>query len=417
METRLLVLGAGRHQKDLIRRAEQRGIRVVVADYYPDSPGKSFATYSTMVSWTDVDACMEIARKFDVSGVITTGTDQAVVTMAAIADRLGLPCYLSPRSAGLATDKLLMKRAFHSHGLSEARHIELGLGDEIGNLPLRYPIVVKPCDAQGQRGVQKVSDAGMLPAAAAMAFEVSRVKKVLVEEFVEGREVTISAWIDRGEAKVLMITDRVTYNPLPSLGICFQHIFPSLWAAGLTTDLRDITIRLARAFEVASGPLYVQAIVSERGIFLVEASCRVGGGHENRLIPMVTGVDVTDRLIDLALGLTPVPIDYDYDEGAIRGHALVNFLLPRPGTIAVAEGFSALRERGLLSEGEFYHGPGFTCEKVLDGNGRVGYFIAEAASRQELLDRAQIAYRSLILNDDRGSPMLFQPVGDAGRAA
>src|SRR5882757_78050 len=97
--SRLLVLGAGRHQTPLIRRAEERGIEVVVADYLPDSPGKAYATHSTMVDALDVDAVSAVAERFAVNGVVTTGTDQPVVTMAAVARRFGLPEIVSPETA------------------------------------------------------------------------------------------------------------------------------------------------------------------------------------------------------------------------------------------------------------------------------------------------------------------------------
>jgi biotin carboxylase len=332
--------------------------------------------------------------------------------MAEVAARLGLACYLSPESARIATDKLLMKRAFERFDVPSARHLEIGPGERPSTGGLRYPVVVKPCDAQGQRGVRKVADAGALAEAVAAAFDSSRSKKVLVEEFADGHEVTVNAWLEDGNVKVLAITDRVTYNPFPALGICFQHVFPSKWAAGLAEKLRDASARLARAYGVSQGPLYIQAIVSGTDVFVVEGSCRVGGGHENRLIPLVTGVDVTDRLIDLALGLETAPIDRDFAAASVEKHALVNFLLPRAGRIARASGFSALREEGLVVEGEFYRAPGDVCDTVTDGNGRVGYFIAVADSRERLLARAEKAYAQITLEDDRGQPMLFRPEGD-----
>src|ERR671920_762559 len=82
MQRRLLVLGAGRHQKGLIRRAEERGLRVVACDYYPDAPA--------------IEDNIRIARKYGVSGVITSGTDLPLVTMAEVAAALELPCYLTP---------------------------------------------------------------------------------------------------------------------------------------------------------------------------------------------------------------------------------------------------------------------------------------------------------------------------------
>ncbi len=109
---KLLVLGAGRHQAALIQRAESRGIAVVASDYYPDAPGKRYASFPADLDALDVGANVALARNHDVAGVITTGTDMAVVTMAEVAAALDLPCYLTPMAARVATDKVLMAEAF-----------------------------------------------------------------------------------------------------------------------------------------------------------------------------------------------------------------------------------------------------------------------------------------------------------------
>src|SRR5258706_7378925 len=87
-EKRLLVLGGGRHQLTLIRRAEARGVRVVLSDNVKNSPGRRFATYPTLTDWSDIEDNIRVAREFDVAGVMTSGTDQAVVTMADVASAL-----------------------------------------------------------------------------------------------------------------------------------------------------------------------------------------------------------------------------------------------------------------------------------------------------------------------------------------
>jgi biotin carboxylase len=157
---------------------------------------------------------------------------------------------------------------------------------------------------------------------------------------------------------------------------------------------------------VSDAPLYVQMIVRQGEVSVVEAACRVGGGHEASLMPIATGVEVLDRLIDLALEGRSAGIDDAHDERGARGHALVNFLLPRPGTAAQLEGLSG---NPLVVEGEYYVRSGHECREVVDGQGRIGYFIARGATRAELLERADAAYRSLTVADASGRNLLFIP--------
>ena len=399
MEPRLLVLGAGRHQKALIRRAEERGLRVVAVDYYADAPGKALASYPVDLDALAIEEVIAVARKYAVRGVITSGTDLALVTMADVAAALGLSCYLTPQAARTATDKARMMRAFAEQGVPHAPSVELK--------EVKFPAVVKPADSQGQRGVRKVGDRAALEAALAEARRLSRSRTALVEPFTEGYEVTANAWAKGEDIRIQMITDRVTYNPLPAIGICFQHVYPSLRAAGLQEKVRDALRRIARGYGVRDAPLYVQMIVGKGGaLSVVEAACRVGGGHEASLTPVATGIEVLDRLIDLALEGRSADIADAHDERGTRGHALVNFLLARPGRVASLSGFE---NNPLVEEGEYYVRAGHEQKPIVDGQGRVGYFIAQERTRIALLERAAAAYRSLTMADAGGRNLLFTP--------
>jgi len=411
MQRRLLVLGAGRHQKALIRRAEERGLRVVASDYYPDAPGKAFASHSEDVDALAIEENIRIARKYGVCGVITSGTDLPLVTMAEVAAALQLPCYLTPETARTATDKSRMARAFAEQGVPRAPWREARSRAQAAQAAraLGFPLVVKPADSQGQRGTSKVEGVDGLEGAVTRALRASRAGSAMIERFVEGWEITANAWAKGDEVRIQMINDRVTYNPAPAIGICFQHIYPSLRAAGLQDRIRAILQRIARCYRVSDAPLYVQMLVQGDALFVIEAGCRVGGGHEASLSPVATGVDVLDRLIDLALEGRSAPIEDAHEESGSRGHAAVNFLLARPGVVAAIDGFEQLLQRGQIVEGESYVHPGHESRPIVDGQGRVGYFIVRDSSRARLIERAAAAYGALSMRDAGGRNLLFVP--------
>jgi biotin carboxylase len=411
---RLLVLGAGRHQTPLILRAEERGIEVVVADYLADSPGKQFASHTTMVDALDIDAVGAVAREYAVDGVVTTGTDQAVVTMAEVAERFGLPQIVRPRTARIATNKRAMKEALTAAGVPMANYafIDATRTDESRRRvdALRLPVVVKPTDSQGQRGTSRVESSSDLADAIGSAIDASRAGEAVVEEFVDGMEVTASAWVTEGALQVLMVTDRVTYNPPPAIGIAVQHVYPSVHAAPVLATVRSMLQRIRDAYDVEHGPMYVQMLITPAGdVRLVEAACRVGGGHEISLIPLVTCVDLRDRLIDLALTGRCDPFTFEYSGVDVNRHALVNFLVARKGTIASQDGFDALLTGGVIDEGGFYHPVGYEQAPVSDGQGRVGYFVAHDESRNTLQERAHNAFDRLSMRGSDGNEMLFWP--------
>ena len=194
---RLLVLGAGRHQLELIRRAEARGIAVVVSDYLTDSPGKAIASFvADDGDAIDVDRNIAIAEEFAVDGVVTVGTDQAIPAVAGVADRLGLPCHVNPVGARRATDKAAMKRAFAEHDVPTARAWILEHSSMVDEeIRANVPVVVKPTDSQGQRATVVVHDPRALEAAVDDAVAQSRSGRAAVEVFVQGPEVTATAWV------------------------------------------------------------------------------------------------------------------------------------------------------------------------------------------------------------------------------
>jgi biotin carboxylase len=351
---------------------------------------------------------VELARRYAVDGVITTGTDMAVVAMADVAAACGLPCYITPAAARIATSKLLMTSHLAEHGAARPRAVEPGATTGVAGL--RYPLVVKPADSQGQRGITRVDDPSLLEPAMSAAASASRTGAVIAEEFVAGPEVTASAWVGEGTAHLLMVTDRVTYNPPPHVGIAIRHIYPSTAARGRIGEIAAAVRAAAAAYGMTEGPLYLQLIVAGERVFVVEAAARVGGGHEASLIPHVTGVDVIDRLIDLALAGRAAPVDHDYDDGAPGGHALVNFLVARPGTVRRLSGFED-PPPGFV-QGSFYVTEGFTQGEIVDSLGRVGWFLAEGRDRADLLARVDAIYRHLRLEDAAGDNLLFEPPED-----
>ncbi len=135
----------------------------------------------------------------------------------------------------------------------------------------------------------------------------------------------------------------------------------------------------------------------------------MGGGHEVGLTPIATGVDVVDRLIDLALTGDGEPVDYDYGRSPQPLHALVNFLIAAPGVVGGVAGFPEIIDEGLVAEGGFYIGAGYTQPPITNSLGRLGYFIATGVTRAEMMGRAREAYGRLSMTSDHGEEMLFWP--------
>jgi len=398
----LLILGAGRHQVPLIVAAEAAGFRTILADNKAGSPGRAYCSLSSMISATDLDACRALALKHDVCGILVAGTDQPVRVMAALSAELDLPCYITPDGAVRATNKLLQRRAMKEAGLRQPRFITLAANED-WEWDI-YPAVVKPADSQGQRGVVKVHGPDEMRRTMEDSAVHSSKGELVVEEFVPGQEFTASAWVQEGQIVFIALSDRATYSA-HSLGVCFQHLYPSIAAAGMEEEVERMLVEIAGCFGMSHGPLYVQLIASKDGPVLVEAAARIGGGHESTLFPRVSTFDPVQCLLGWLQGR-----DYTGDKSIRYGeHAITNFVFAHAGVVGSCCGMEGLTRNG-IEEGGFYVEQGDCPTGMLDGQGRVGYFIARGSSRREVEASAERFYRQLSVTDaSTGANLVFLP--------
>ena len=407
--TRLLVLGAGRHQVPLIARANTQGIETVVVDPFEESPGKLIASHAVLGDALDEDVIGAAARRYEVDGLATVGTDQAVLPWAKVAAELGLPCHVSPEAAVAATNKRVMRRVLIEHDVPMTPAVTLEDGDGLSAVDgLRFPLVVKAADSQGQRGMTVVEDAKFLGSSVVMARAASRSATVVLEEYRRGPEVTINAWLEDGRLVLCSVHDRLTYNPPPHVGICLQHIAPSIHAHDDQFAL--IAQRVAEAYGMTRGPLYIQVIVAEDEVFVVEAAARVGGGHEAQLLPRLMDVDLIDWTIDLALGRPTSPWSpTDPLSPPVACAGLVCFVVARPGEVDRLSSFEEFVRAGWVDEGAWYVDAGHRQPPVVDSMGRIGYFIVTGPDVEGAVARAQDVYSRLNVMTRDGKGLVYWP--------
>jgi biotin carboxylase len=316
---------------------------------------------------------------------------------------------VTPQAARTATHKLAMAVALAAAGVPITRRIVIRANEDTNSArQLRCPLVVKPADAQGQSGITRIENHSALGETVQVARGLSREGTVVVEEFVQGPEITATAWVKNGKVSLLALADRVTYNPPPHLGIALRHVFPSFHARQLYDHVGEVLHGVATAYSMSDGPLYVQMLVTGNSVTVVEAAARVGGGHEMSLVPEVTGTDLVDCSINLALGL-PVGARFDLRRDAPLRHGLINFVVALPGILAHHEPMEHLIHAGLIIDGGWYRSDGFEQRPITDAYGRIGWFLTTGPDRNSVLQSADRVYRKLAVRDPDGNNLVFWP--------
>ena len=374
MSPRLLVLGAGPAQLGLLEAARARGVWLAVVDRDPAAPGFRLADRRCILSTEDEPAIERLVGALEIDGVISPGTDWPVGVAARIAERTGLPHPISPQTAVLATNKLRQRERLGRDGVPQPHSWVVGGEDPLPDVS--GPVVVKAPDRQGQKGLTLVTDAAELPTAIETARGVARSGLALVEEFVDGPEVTVVGFSAGGTFTALAVTDRIVAEP-PAFGVALAHVWPSRAGDGAA----QVAEAAVSALGIENGPSYTQLRIGPAGPQVVEVAARLGGGHDAELVQAVTGVDLNGLAIDAALGLelaVPQP-------QALAGGAVTRFLVAPPGPFAgveVPEG---------LEHARIYREPGYVFLPLRRGADRAGAVLVTADSRDEAVAKADEA--------------------------
>jgi biotin carboxylase len=376
---RLLVVGAGPAQLGLLAAARERGLFVIAVDRDPSAPGFRFADRRAIISTEDEQRIERLAEAERVDGLISPGTDWPVAIAARIAEKLRLPHPIDGVTAALATSKLKQRERLEAAGVPQPRWQVVT--ERADDLPV--PAVVKAPDRQGQKGLSLVRHPSELGAAIEAAVAASRSGVALVEELVEGPEVTVNAFSVGGHFSELTVTDRLTADP-PAFGVALAHVWPSE-AGGIDEAL--VAEKAARALGIGDGPTYTQLRIGPDGPQLIELAARLGGGHDAELCRAALGVDLNELAIAAALGENLERPDPARDVGG----AVVRFLVPPEGELRAVDGVDEARAEDGILDVRIYREPGHVFGKLRRGADRAGAVLAVGESREQALERAERA--------------------------
>ncbi|MDX9872978.1 MAG: ATP-grasp domain-containing protein [Clostridia bacterium] len=405
---KILILGGGNSQLTAIKRAKEKGHTVVITDYYPDPPGKRVADFTEQISTFDVAGNIAVAEKYQVDGVMTLGTDQPVYTAAKVAEALGLPGFIDTETALAVTNKKVMKEILGRHGVPLAPYRLVGEGFPASQLQgLKFPVVIKPIDSQGQRGIYKLDTLNEIYTHMQDTLSYSRAVEIMVEEFYENGEITVSGWVECGRTYLLTITDRISIQSGKHLGICTSHHFPSRFISDYYEEIKQITENIVEAVGIQEGPIYFQMLIGASGVKVNEISCRVGGAHEDEFIPALTGINILDLIMEGALGQkSDLTALRRHDMRNIREKVSVELVFARPGrTARLSETDQVKKIPGVVQAG-FYVEPGHQASEITNATQRVGYMIVTAASEKELKGRLHQAYDVFRMEDEAGKNLI-----------
>lgn len=322
----VLIFGVGPLQESIIKRSKKMGLYTVGIDPCADATCKDCVDAFEVVPGQDYDGHCAVVEKYGIDAIVTAATDKPLVMMARIAEKYGFPFY-SVEAAKWSTDKFQMKKRFELGGVPHAQGRLISKVEEAEGL--EFPVIVKPRDNSGSRGVKLCRNKEELIASIDEALENSKLDSVLVEEFIEGPEYSIEGLHHDGKSEVIQFTEKKTtefpYN------VELGHIQPANISDENNQKIREIVSKIGAALRFENCPSHTELKINERGIFVIETSPRLGGDYiTSTLTPLSTGVNLEDELLKISLGETinpaPKAVQYSgvrffsFEEGRVIKH-------------------------------------------------------------------------------------------------
>lgn len=294
----VLIFGVGELQRSIIERAKQLGLFVVGVDPRVDACCKDDVDAFEVLDGQDFENTILIAKKYHVSAVVTAATDKPLVMMARVAKELDLPFY-SEETARISTDKYLMKERFRQNDIPCASDRLISSVDEAEDF--LYPLIVKPRDNSGSRGVMLCNNKQELKSALNEASHYTKKSTFLVEEFIEGQEYSVEALHFNAESWVIQFTEKKV-TPFP-YSVELGHIQPANISVEQKQEIERIVAAIGKALSFENCASHTELKINAKGIFVIETSPRLGGDYiTSTLVPLSTGINIEDQLLNIALG-------------------------------------------------------------------------------------------------------------------
>ena len=381
---KILVLAGGSDQIALITELKKRGHEIVLLDYFENPPAKNYADKHIKASTLDIDVDLDIAKTEKVNLICTACTDQALLTVAYVSERLGLPCYISYQTALNVTNKSYMKKVLEENSIPTSHFTVIENSDLSVLKDFKFPLVVKPVDCNSSKGVKRIEDVTEFEKYAKEAILFSRTHTAIVEEFKDGQEISADFYIDHGMAKFLSATSSLKIKNRKSFTILCSN-YPAI-NYEQEIALTNIASKIAKAFLLDNTPLLIQFIVNDEEINVIEFSARMGGGSKYKLIEVLSGVNIMSKYVDLILGEKP-----SVNPSRQIDYCKMVYVYCKPGIYDHAEGLKELKDNGIIDDFFLYKSSGMEITGAETSSDRPAGYLITGTSKEELQRKLLLA--------------------------
>lgn len=413
---RLLILGGSRISCEIVRKAQEMGIYTMVTDWYPieKSPAKQIADKAFMTSTSDISAMVNLIKREEVDGVITGFTDSVLPYYAQMCEKAGLPCYGTEEQFNILTNKRKYKDLCRKFDVPVVDEYKVYPDDLTDNKldHIKYPVLVKPADNSGARGVSICQNKTELIEAYKIALDFSDSKEVLVERYIDGKEVTVFYLLQDGKVFLSGMGNRhIKHNQKDVIALPVAYTFPSVYLKDYNKNIAPKVKDMFQSIGMKNGMVFMQCLVENDECIVYDMGYRLTGSLEYKLMSKIGGYDPLEMLIRFALtgqmaehSLEEI-VDPYWDNYACN----VSFL-SKPGVIKEINGVDSIMKLPGVIDAVLAHREGEEIPNSAKGTLKqiILRVFATARNQEELEKVLNDIYNSLSVNSVEGENMLLE---------
>ena len=393
---KIMILGASILQLPAIRKAKEMGLQVITVDMDENAIGfKEEGIICEVISTIDSEKILEAAKKHNIDGIMTLASDMPMRSVAIVAKEMGL-VGITEQTALNATNKAEMRQCLKESGVPIPQFFRVSSKEEYEEAidyfkTSKLKCIVKPADNSGSRGVDLLSDLSdeeLISRAYEYSKSYSRGGDIVVEEYMEGPEVSVETLSVDGECHIIQITDKLTTGA--PYFVEMGHSEPSAQPEDIKVRISEVASAAVKAIGIENGPSHTEIKVTKDGPKIVELGARLGGDNiTTHLVPLSTGVDMVECCIKIALGEKP-----DLERKCELGSAIRYFKTEKGIITNIIEIEDAKKLYGVMQV-SIVHGIGEKVSEIKNSIDRIGFVIAQGENAVNAVEICEDALRKI----------------------
>lgn len=397
---KILIVGAGDEQVSAIQVARDMGMTVLTTDMKSDAPGCAYAHKAFTVSTTDFKGTLDIARQERIDGIMTLCSETAVPVVARVASQLSLPG-ISLETALKATNKSYMREAMKSNNIPVPSNRTVSTYEEALTFTNEHygPWVIKPSDGYGQRGTTYLSTVEKLEKSIELAKPFASDNKAIIEQFVSGPEINVTAIVNKGEVDILSLSYRETAST-DNFGIALRHVAPVDISQNEINDIKELAKASTKAIGLQDGISYPQIVIGPKGPVVLEIAARIPGGYMREVAMYKSGVDMIKVAILQSLNenFTIDDVVTEDSYSAVSVKFITQLDIPKDiEKVNHVSGVDQARSIDGIKKCDIRLVPGQDVPLLDSSAGRFGTIIAVGDDREEVIQLTESAFNNILI--------------------